>query len=54
MTEDEKIAEVIRLCKKARVTVHVRGTDARPVVEVKDRFYRSVIGGTELKRRLAV
>lgn len=50
--DDSDVVEVMRFCKKARVNVHIRGTDERPVIEVKDAV-GYVVGGVELKRRLA-
>lgn len=46
-------AEVMKLCKELRLTVHVRGTDTHPVVEFRCKGTRRVIGGIELKRRMA-
>lgn len=53
MTDDTDIAEVMAFCKKARVTVHIRGTDERPVIQLLDKGDRREVGGIELKRRLA-
>lgn len=53
MTDDTDIAEAMAFCKKARVTVHIRGTDERPVIQLLDKVDRREVGGIELKRRLA-
>lgn len=52
MSDDSDIVEVMRLAKLAGVTVHVRGSDERPVIEFRDKWTRKVVGGIELKRRL--
>lgn len=52
MTDDEQVGEVLRILKATRLTVHVRGTDRNPVVEVKVRGTGQVVGGTELRRRI--
>lgn len=52
MTEDEQVGEVLRILKATRLTVHVRGTDRNPVVEVRAKGYGQVVGGTELRRRI--
>ena len=55
MTEssDSDVVEAMKCCRRARVTVHVRGTDERPVIEFKDKKTRRIVGGIEMKRRLA-
>ena len=50
--DDSDVVEVMRLAKAAKVTVHVRGDDRRPVVEMKCKFSRRIVGGIELRRRL--
>lgn len=50
---EEDVTETIDLCLELGVTVHVRGTDASPVVEFRDRWTRRVVGGTELRARMA-
>lgn len=49
---DSDVVEVMRLAKAIGVTVHVRGTDERPVVEIKDKASRRIVGGIELRRRM--
>jgi hypothetical protein len=50
--EDEEFArEVLDRLHVMRARVHVRGTDASPVIELKDGFGR-IVGGTEARRRL--
>lgn len=52
MIDDTDVVKAIEYAKKARVTIHIRGTDDAPVVEFKDKYSRRVVGGIELKRRL--
>lgn len=52
MTPDEDVVYVMRICNAIGVTVHVRGTDERVVVEYKDRKTKRIVGGIELKRRI--
>lgn len=49
---DAEMGRLLALMKKARVRVHVRGTDKNPVVEVKDRLTGATLGGIALKGRL--
>lgn len=49
---DAEMGRLLELMKKARVRVHVRGTDKNPVVEVKDRATGATLGGIALKGRL--
>lgn len=42
---------VIDWCKATRLTVHVRGTDDRPVIEFKDKADRKICGFVEVRRR---
>lgn len=49
---DAEMGRLLALMKKARVRVHVRGTDKNPVVEVKDRATGATLGGIALKGRL--
>lgn len=53
MSPDADVAEAMDFCLELGVTVHVRGTDSAPVVEFRDRWTRRVVGGTELKSRMA-
>lgn len=53
MTDDEEFAAALAIARKAGVKVFVRGTDKNPVVECRDRRSMRVVGGSELKRRLA-
>lgn len=48
---DADTAFVMTMCRALGVTVHIRGTDDRPVIEVKDRRTRRIVGGIDLKRR---
>lgn len=48
---DEELASILVLARKVRVTVHVRGTDSHPIVELRDRYTKYTIGGTELRKR---
>lgn len=50
--KDEEIAKVIALATRLRITIHIRGTDERPVVQFRDKFFRTEVGGIELKRRM--
>lgn len=50
---DDDIVQAMKEARHCRVTVHVRGTDDRPVVEFRDKYDRRVVGGIELKRRMA-
>ena len=50
--EDAELAAGLALLRAAGCAVAVRGTDAYPVVEWRDRRYRTPIGGSELRRRL--
>lgn len=50
--EDVELAEVMHMARAIRVTIHIRGSDTHPVVEIRDKRSRQVIGGIELKRRL--
>lgn len=50
---DEAVAEVLRVCRLIGVRLHVRGTDAHPVIEFRERRGGAVVGGTEVRRRLA-
>lgn len=49
---DAEMGRLLALMKKAKVRVHVRGTDKNPVVEVKDRATGATLGGIALKGRL--
>jgi hypothetical protein len=49
---DQDVADHLDICKTAGVTVHVRGDDARPVIEFRDKRTRRVVGGIEMKKRL--
>lgn len=51
--KDDDVALAMGFARKAGVTVHLRGTDLHPVVELKDKRTRRVVGGIELKRRIA-
>lgn len=51
--DDEATADAMNLARELGLTVHVRGTDGSPVVELRDRLTRRVVGGTELRRRMA-
>lgn len=48
--DDSDVVKAINICERFGITVHVRGTDERPIVEFKRKGTRSVIGGSELKR----
>lgn len=50
---DQDVADQIKLLRQAGVTVHIRGDDTRPVIEFKDNRTRRVVGGIELRKRLA-
>lgn len=53
MGEDDKaMGRVCELLAALSVTLHVRGTDERPVIELCDKRYRTIVGGIELKRRM--
>lgn len=55
MTQEEVDADaafVMACCKKAAITVHIRGTDERPVIEFKEQRSRRVVGMSEVKKRL--
>lgn len=49
---DNEVAKHLDICKHVNVTVHIRGTDANPVIEFKDKRTRRIVGGIEMKRRL--
>lgn len=49
---DAELAAALEIARRARVTVHVRGTNSRPVIECLEKGTRRVVGGSELKRRL--
>lgn len=51
-TDDFELASALDIARRARCTVHVRGTDKNPVIELKDKLSRAIVGGSELKRRL--
>lgn len=48
MTDDQEMAEILKLMRRANVIVRVGNT-----VKVEDKFTRKEVGGIELKRRLA-
>lgn len=50
---DREFAAALSIARRARVKVFVRGTDKNPVVECRDRDTNRVVGGSELKKRLA-
>lgn len=50
---DKAMGGVCDLLAALSITLHVRGTDDRPVIEVLDRRWRTVVGGIELKHRMA-
>lgn len=50
---DKATAEVMRICRAAGVTIHIRGDDRRPVIETRCRLSRRVVGGKELRQRIA-
>lgn len=50
---DDDVVNAMAYAKHCNVRIHVRGTDERPVVEPIDKTTRRVVGGTELKRRMA-
>lgn len=53
-TQDADVVEVMRLCRLAGVSVHVRGRgNTHVVIEFLDKRTRQVVGGKEMKRRLA-
>lgn len=52
-TSDQAVAEVLRVCRLIGVRLHVRGTDTHPVIELRERRTGAVVGGTEVRRRLA-
>lgn len=49
---DEDVANVLTIARKAGVTIHVRGTDNHPVVELRDKSTRQIVGGIELRKRI--
>lgn len=49
---DDDIVQAMGFVRKEGVMVHVRGTDERPIVELRDKWSRRVVGGIELKRRM--
>jgi len=52
MTDDLKTSEAVQFCQALQITVHIRGTDERPVIEYKDKFTGRIVGGIELKKRI--
>lgn len=50
---DEGHACIMRFCQWARIEIHIRGTDERPIVEFKKRRTNIIVGGKELKRLAA-
>lgn len=50
--DDSDVVDVMIWCRRLGLTVHVRGTDERPVIELKARGTNHIIGGIELKRRI--
>lgn len=50
---DQELADILKIAKQANVTIHVRGTDKHPVVELRDKRTRQVVGGSEFKRRVS-
>lgn len=50
--EDLKTSEAVQFCQALQITVHIRGTDDRPVIEYKDKFTGRIVGGIELKKRI--
>lgn len=58
MESDKELVEILEIARGCGVTIHVRGTALRPVVELlskQDRGVgnRIVVGGIELKQRYA-
>jgi len=58
MESDKELAEILEIARGCGVTIHVRGTDQRPVVELLSKQNRRVgnrivVGGIELKQRYA-
>lgn len=51
-SDDSDVAFAMAACAALHVSVHVRGTDARPVVVVLDKRTRREVGGIELNRRI--
>lgn len=51
---DAELAEILAMVRRCGVTVHVRGTDDAPVVEFRDKRTCKVVGGKEMRKRLAV
>lgn len=51
--DDSDVANAIYLAKKLQVVIHIRGTDEKPIVEFTDKFTKTIVGGIELKRRMA-
>ena len=49
---DDDVVYAMRFCKALRIGVYIRGTDSHPVVEIRDKYSRRIIGGIELKRRI--
>jgi hypothetical protein len=49
---DEDILDVMEVCRALKVSVHVRGTDANPKIELRCKFSRRIVGGIELKERI--
>ena len=52
MQDDSDVTRVMQYAKELRLTVHVRGTDERPVIELRDKLTRAIVGGIELRRRM--
>lgn len=50
---DAATAEIMRVCRLLGVTLHVRGSDAAPVIEFREKRTRRIVGGSEIRRRLA-
>lgn len=50
MTDDSDVVEAMKNLKRLGLTVHVRGTDERPIVEFRHKYGRRVVGGIELRK----
>lgn len=52
MERDEDVLYVMQWCRAIGVSVHIRGTDDRPVIEVREGKWGNVVGGSEMRRRM--